>query len=30
VPEDFNEPDPEIEALFYEGELFPGKDDSGK
>ena len=26
VPDDFNEPDPEIEALFYEGELFPRKD----
>jgi prevent-host-death family protein len=26
VPDDFNEPDPEIEALFYEGEIFPAKD----
>lgn len=25
VPDDFNEPDPEIEALFYEGRLFPRK-----
>lgn len=23
VPDDFNEPDAEIEALFYDGELFP-------
>ena len=23
VPEDFNEPDPEIEKLFYESDLFP-------
>ena len=23
VPDDFNEPDPEIEDLFYEGTLFP-------
>ena len=23
VPDDFNEPDPEIEELFYEGGLFP-------
>ncbi|MGA9530026.1 MAG: type II toxin-antitoxin system Phd/YefM family antitoxin [Terriglobales bacterium] len=23
VPDDFNEPDPEIEKLFYEGDLFP-------
>ena len=30
VPDDFNEPDPEIEALFYDGELFPPKDSSGK
>jgi len=30
VPDDFNEPDPEIEALFYEGNLFPGKDVPGK
>jgi prevent-host-death family protein len=25
VPDDFNEPDPEIETLFYEGDLFPRK-----
>ena len=30
VPDDFNKPDPEIEALFYDGELFPHKDISGK
>jgi len=31
VPDDFNEPDPEIEKLFYEGTLFPPKKDlSGK
>lgn len=30
VPDDFNEPDPEIEALFYEGALFPKRDLSGK
>jgi prevent-host-death family protein len=30
VPDDFNRPDAEIEALFYEGEVFPGKDDSVK
>jgi prevent-host-death family protein len=30
VPDDFNESDPEIERLFYEGELFPGKDVSDK
>jgi prevent-host-death family protein len=30
VPDNFNESDPEIEALFYDGELFPGKDISGK
>ena len=30
VPDDFNEPDPGIEGLFYEGDLFPGKDASGK
>ncbi len=29
VPDDFNEPDPEIEALFYDGDLFP-KDVPGK
>jgi prevent-host-death family protein len=29
VPDDFNEPDAEIEKLFYEGELFP-KDYSKK
>jgi len=23
VPDDFNEPDSEIEKLFYEGDLFP-------
>ncbi|MFY9676209.1 MAG: type II toxin-antitoxin system Phd/YefM family antitoxin [Terriglobales bacterium] len=23
VPDDFNEPDPEIEKLFHEGDLFP-------
>ena len=30
LPDDFNEPDPEIEKLFYEGVLFPKKDVSGK
>ncbi len=30
VPDDFNEADSEIEALFYDGELFPRKDVSGK
>lgn len=30
VPDDFNESDPEIEALFYEGDIFPRKDTSGK
>lgn len=30
VPDDFNDPDPEIEDLFYEGALFPKKDASGK
>lgn len=30
VPDDFNEPDPEIEDLFYEGNIFPVKKDSGK
>jgi prevent-host-death family protein len=25
IPDDFNAPDPEVEALFYESELFPGK-----
>jgi prevent-host-death family protein len=30
VPDDFNDPDPEIEALFYEGELFPRKSASKK
>lgn len=30
VPDDFNEPDPEIEDLFYEGAVFPKKDVSGK
>jgi prevent-host-death family protein len=29
VPDDFNAPDPEIEALFHDGDLFP-KDASGK
>lgn len=23
VPDSFNDPDPEIEALFYEGDIFP-------
>jgi len=30
VPDDFNEADAEIEALFYDGELFPGQNNSGK
>ena len=30
VPDDFNEPDQEVEALFYEGALFPKKENSGK
>ncbi len=31
VPDDFNEPDSEIEDLFYEGAIFPTKKDvSGK
>jgi prevent-host-death family protein len=30
VPDDFNEPDPELEALFYEGDIFPRKNVSGK
>ena len=30
VPDDFNEIDPEIEDLFYQGALFPKKDVSGK
>lgn len=30
VPDDFNEADPEIERLFYHGDLFPRKDFSGK
>ena len=30
VPDDFNEPDPEIEAMFYKGTLFPKKDVSSK
>lgn len=30
VPDDFNEPDPEIEDLFYKGSLFPRKDVSNK
>ncbi|MGH9530245.1 MAG: type II toxin-antitoxin system Phd/YefM family antitoxin [Terriglobales bacterium] len=29
VPDDFNEPDAEIEALFYEGDVLP-KDPSSK
>jgi hypothetical protein len=30
VPDDFNDPDPEIEDLFYEGPLFPKTDVSTK
>lgn len=30
IPDDFNEPDPEIEELFLEGALFPKKDVSDK
>ena len=30
VPDDFNEPDPEIEAMFYKGALFPKKDVADK
>jgi prevent-host-death family protein len=30
VPDDFNDTDPEIEALFYEGRLFPKTDVSSK
>lgn len=30
VPDDFNEPDPEIEDMFYKGTLFPKKDVSSK
>ena len=30
VPDDFNDPDPEIEALFYEGDIFPSKNVSDK
>jgi len=30
VPADFNDPDPESGALFYEGELFPRKNASKK
>ena len=30
VPDDFNEPDPEIEAMFYDGEIFPAEDASDK
>lgn len=30
MPENFNEPDPEIEAMFYEGEVFPRGDSQGK
>ena len=30
VPDDFNEPDPEIEELFYGGAIFPKTDASSK
>ncbi len=30
VPDDFNDPDPTIEDLFYEGQLFPKTDVSTK
>ena len=30
VPDDFNDPDPEIERMFYESELFPSEDVSDK
>lgn len=30
VPDNFNEPDPEIERMFYESNLFPSKDASDK
>lgn len=30
VPDDFDEADAEIEALFYEGEIFPSTDKSDK
>lgn len=30
VPDDFNDPDPEIERMFYESDLFPSKDSSEK
>ena len=30
VPDDFNESDAEIERLFYESDLFPGTENSGK
>ncbi len=30
VPDNFNEPDPEIEAMFYDGEIFPAEDASDK
>ncbi|MGB8013992.1 MAG: type II toxin-antitoxin system Phd/YefM family antitoxin [Terriglobales bacterium] len=30
IPDDFNDPDPEIEDLFYEGPLFPKTDVSAK
>ncbi len=30
VPDDFNDPDPEIETLFYEGEFFSAKNASKK
>jgi prevent-host-death family protein len=30
VPDDFNDPDPEIERMFYDSDLFPSKDSSEK
>ena len=30
VPDDFNDPDPEIERMFYESDLFPPKVSSEK
>lgn len=30
VPDDFNDPDPEIERMFYESDLFPSEDVSDK
>ena len=30
IPDDFNEPDPEIERMFYESDIFPPKDASNK